>query len=368
MATEVHTIESLATFAQNIRESNKRFTLVYAYNGTGKTRLSTEFKELGKQTEGKERDTLYFNAFTEDLFWWNNDLDGDSERYLNINTTSTFFDDLEGSSIDDRIRPLLRQFFDFNFRTNIEESKVVFSKEIIIDGNSVTLPNIKISRGEERIFIWCFFLAIAQIALEKQEPYEWVDYLYIDDPISSLDDINVIAVAHFLGRILKSDNNKVKTVISTHHSLFFNVLCNELGSGARKLLLRNGSDGYNYKWTSDTPFIYHISVIQQLDKAIKEDKLYTYHFNILRNVLEKAANFHGFSSWKDCIVISDDDEEGTLRSRMINVMNHGGYSLFEPTEMVEQNKGIFGEIFENFKRNYKFNDELFNEPQETQEL
>src|SRR5690606_17261639 len=216
---------------------------------------------------------------TEDLFWWNNDLEGDSDRFLNINTDSTFFDDLEGSSIDDRIRPILRQFFDFSFRTNIEERKVVFSKEIVVDGNSVTLENIKISRGEERIFIWCFFLAIAQIALEKQEPYEWVDYLYIDDPISSLDDINVIAVAHYLGRILKSDSNKVKTVISTHHSLFFNVLCNELGTNARKLLLRNGVDGYNYKWTSDTPFIYHISVVQQLDKAIKEDKLYTYHFN-----------------------------------------------------------------------------------------
>ena len=362
MPTEVHTIESLTAFARKIRESNKKYTLLYAYNGTGKTRLSAEFKEIGKQRQDKARDTLYFNAFTEDLFWWNNDLDGDNERYLNINTSSTFFDDLEGSSIDDRIRPILRLFFDFNFRINIEESKVVFSKDIILNGNSVTLSNIKISRGEERIFIWCFFLAIAQIAIEKQEPYDWVDYLYIDDPISSLDDVNVIAVAHYLGQLLKSNTNKVNTVISTHHSLFFNVLCNELGSNASKLLLRSSEDGYNYKWTSDTPFIYHISVIQQLDKAIKEDKLYTYHFNILRNVLEKSANFHGFNSWRDCIIVNNDDEEGTLRARMINVMNHGGYSLFEPTEMVEQNKRIFADIFDYFKRNYKFNDELFGEP------
>tara|TARA_R110002020_G_scaffold51034_8_gene144594 strand:+ start:1660 stop:2766 length:1107 start_codon:yes stop_codon:yes gene_type:complete len=363
MATEVHSIENLAAFASDIREKNKRFTLVYAYNGTGKTRLSSEFKEIGKRLEGKERDTLYFNAFTEDLFWWNNDLHGDSDRYLNINTESTFFADLKGSSIDDRIRPLLREYFDFNFRIIIEESKVIFSKEIIEDGKSVTLDNIKISRGEERIFIWCFFLAIAQTAIEQQEPYGWVDYLYIDDPISSLDDINAIAVAHHLGRILKTDSNKVKTVISTHHSLFFNVLCHELGSNARKLLLRSDSEGYNYKWTSDTPFIYHISILQQLDKAIKDNALYTYHFNVLRNILEKAANFHGFNSWQDCIIIKDDDEEGTLRSRMINVMNHGGYSLFEPTEMVEQNKVIFAEIFENFKNNYKFNEELFKEPQ-----
>lgn len=362
MATEVHEIDNLATFAANIRDSNKKFTLVFAYNGTGKTRLSTEFKELGKQIEGKDQDTFYFNAFTEDLFWWNNDLDDDSDRFLNINTDSRFFDDLEGSSIDDRIRPILRQYFDFGFRTNIEESKVVFSKEVIEDGESITLESIKISRGEERIFIWCFFLAIAQIAIDKQEPYDWVDYLYIDDPISSLDDVNVIAVAHHLGRILKSDANKVKTIISTHHSLFFNVLCNELGSRSRKLLLRKDSNGYNYKWTNDTPFVYHITIIQQLDKAIKEGALYTYHFNVLRNILEKAANFHGFSSWEDCIVINDDDEEGTLRSRMINVMNHGGYSLFEPTEMVEQNKIIFAEIFENFKANYKFNEDLFDEP------
>ena len=81
----------------------------------------------------------------------------------------------------------------------------------------------------------------------------------------------------------------------------------------------------------------------------------------IRNILEKAANFHGFSSWEDCIIVND-DEESTLRSRMINVMNHGGYSLFEPTEMVEQNKIIFAEIFKNFKKNYKFNEELFSEP------
>jgi hypothetical protein len=64
MATEVHTFESLAAFAQDIREINKKFTLVYAYNGTGKTRLSTEFKELGKQIGGLGEK---FGSFTEGL-------------------------------------------------------------------------------------------------------------------------------------------------------------------------------------------------------------------------------------------------------------------------------------------------------------
>ena len=64
----------------------KKYALLYAFNGTGKTRLSMAFKNAGKQ--GDERDTLYFNAFTEDLFTWDNDLDTNSNRVLKINSDS----------------------------------------------------------------------------------------------------------------------------------------------------------------------------------------------------------------------------------------------------------------------------------------
>ncbi len=57
------------------------------------------------------------------------------------------------------------------------------------------MDDIKVSRGEENIFIWCFFLAIVQLVLDGAEAYKWVKYVYIDDPISSLDEHNAIAVA-----------------------------------------------------------------------------------------------------------------------------------------------------------------------------
>ena len=66
--------------------------LVYAFNGTGKTRLSREFKKLiasksniesEEATPSREK-ILYYNAFTEDLFYWDNDLERDAAPKLKI--------------------------------------------------------------------------------------------------------------------------------------------------------------------------------------------------------------------------------------------------------------------------------------------
>ena len=57
---------------------------------------------------------------------------------------------------------------------------------------------------------------------ENTGSYNWVKYFYIDDPISSLDDNNEIAVAiDLMIALMKKSEGKIKTVISTHHSLFY---------------------------------------------------------------------------------------------------------------------------------------------------
>ena len=74
------TFPDLPKLAAHLRQDlqEKKYVLLYAYNGTGKTRLSMEFKNLGRKRDA--RDTLYFNAFTEYLFSWDNDLDSDTDR------------------------------------------------------------------------------------------------------------------------------------------------------------------------------------------------------------------------------------------------------------------------------------------------
>ncbi len=74
----LHPFETLEEVAQHLRDKGKKHTLIFAHNGIGKTRLSMAFKNIGKALGAP--DTLYFNAYTEDLFGWDNDLENEKER------------------------------------------------------------------------------------------------------------------------------------------------------------------------------------------------------------------------------------------------------------------------------------------------
>ena len=362
--TTSHTFENLPKLAMQLRErlETKRYVLLFAFNGTGKTRLSMAFKEQGKQGDGEEetRDTLYFNAFTEDLFYWDNDLENDAKRVLRLNRDSHFFDGLQELEMENRIGPLLARYADFDFLIDYETWEVTFFRDK--DAEGAPIP-IKISRGEENIFVWCFFLAVAQLAVDQEEgsPYAWVKYLYIDDPISSLDDNNAIAVASHLAQLLKNANGQIKTVISTHHHLFFNVMCNEL-SKAVKGFLSKEADHFRLADTGETPRYHHVALLKQLHEVAESGEVYTYHFNILRNIMEKTATFHGFRNFSACLKQDSDDPDGILHARLVNVLSHGNYSLYEPQEMLPENKDYFRKILRDFMNNYRFNPELFLEP------
>ena len=66
-----------------------------------------EFKDFGKRKGSGMPDRLYFNAFTEDLFVWHNDLDATTDRHLKINEHSAFFTGLNELALDETIAVLL---------------------------------------------------------------------------------------------------------------------------------------------------------------------------------------------------------------------------------------------------------------------
>jgi wobble nucleotide-excising tRNase len=361
------------------------FVLLYAFNGTGKTRLSTAFKDLGKVVDDDgdttKRDTLYFNAFTEDLFSWDNDLENDEHRTLRLNAASSFFVGLNELEIENRIRPLLDRFADFDFKINfafddrtgkITSAEVTFSRKVLsgegTDARMDEVDGIKVSRGEENIFVWCFFLAILQLALDGAEAYKWVEHVYIDDPISSLDEHNAIVVGNHLVQLYREAQRPIKTVVSTHHALFFNVLHYELknhvGKPLQCILKRDRqSNGYRLaNQDGDTPQFYHVAALADLWLVAQSGQAKTFHFNILRTILEKTALFLGHPHFSECIKEADDDADGILHQRFVDLLSHGKYSMYEPTEMSDDTRDYFLTILRGFVERHPFNRELVPEP------
>ena len=363
---KIYKYKTLTNVAVRLRDdlNDHHFVLLYAYNGTGKTRLSMEFKDRSKKRKKNPlADTLYYNAFTEDLFHWNNDLENDTERHLIINSASKFFEGFRELALEEKIFNFLERYADFDFRIDYDNWKIVFRKQI---KNPIHSPdngepeyliqdNIKVSRGEENIFIWCIFLAISELAIDDDGTgsYGWVKYIYIDDPISSIDDNNAIGVASDLAKLLIKGKDKVKVVISSHHSLFYNVMYNELKKIEHKshFLHKNGTDGYILRTTDETPFFHHIALLSELKKAADTEKINTYHFNILRSILEKTSIFFGSDDFSSCIKGIEDE---VLFSRALNLLSHGKYSVYQPVEMNDDNKELFKRILNVFMEKYQF--------------
>ncbi len=112
--------------------------------------------------------------------------------------------------------------------------------------------------------------------------------------------------------------------------------------------------------TGDTPFFHHIATISELKKVVESDKIFTYHFNALRSILEKTASFFGYDKIDKCIQGLDDE---VLFERALQLFSHGKYSIFDPQEMIGDNKDLFKRIFNGFLVKYEFHfPEIFNEP------
>ena len=363
MAKKIYNYKNLSELAVRLRDDLKTadFILLYAHNGTGKTRSSMEFKDRGKKGKSKQADTLYFNAFTEDLFSWDNDIVNDKERVLRINSASKFFGGFQELELENRIRPFLNRYADFDFSIDYDKWQISFSRQVRVKKNvkgewheeTEVIGNIKVSRGEENLFIWCVFLAICQLAIDGAEVYSWVKYFYIDDPISSLDDNNAIAVASDLSQLLIQADGKIKVVVSSHHILFYNVVCNEVKKKEHRkyFLYKKADHTYSLRNTSDTPYFHHVALLSELQQATASGNIKTYHFNTLRSILEKTSSFFGFNDFGKCIYNVEDE---VLFERALNLLSHGKYSIYEPIDMSDDNKELFKRILNAFLEKHKF--------------
>lgn len=356
--------KTLSEIAQQLRDSEKKVQLIYAFNGVGKTRLSREFKELIAKTDSEEdgdskNKVLYYNAFTEDLFYWDNDLDKDVDRKLVIQDNS-FTDWIlreEGKEKD-----IAAHFEHYtNSKTTPRYSPDFSEVTFYIPGQGDPETNkIKISKGEESNFIWCIFYSMLEAVIEElNEPkanrstdrFDDLQYIFIDDPVSSLDENHLIELAVDLANLVKGSKSELKFIITTHSPLFFNVLFNEFKKGLKYILIKPEDNMYKLQiQENDSPFAYHLYILRELKNAIGMNSIKKYHFNFLRNILEKSATFLGYPQWGGMLKELDDK----YSARLINLASHSSLSTDESAILTDEDKDIIKKIVEHLEDKYHF--------------
>lgn len=246
--------EQLQNIARTLTKPDKKVQLIYAFNGTGKTRLSRAFKNLvtphkeGEEQEKNEVKIIYYNAFTEDLFYWDNDFNAGTKRILKIHPNDFTQWILVEEGQANNIITLFQHYTNDKLtpRFNEAHNEISFSIE---SGNEESIEDIKISRGEESCFVWCIFYSLLQevvevlsIAEPDQRPirkFDHLKYVFIDDPVSSLDENHLIELAVNIAQLIKSAPEELKFIITTHNPLFYNVIYNELNSKVCYMLDKN---------------------------------------------------------------------------------------------------------------------------------
>lgn len=363
--------KTLTEIARQLKDANKKVQLIYAFNGTGKTRLSREFKDLvapktdaedTQQSELAQKNIIYYSAFTEDLFYWDNDLELDAEPKLKIQPNSFTKWVLDERGQDQNITTTFQHYTNEKLTPNFSSdfSEVSFSFE---RGNNEQESNIKISKGEESNFIWSVFhslieemiseLNIAEVGNRSTNVFNNLEYVFIDDPVSSLDENHLIELAVNLAGLIKSNQSDLKFIITTHSPLFYNVIFNELKNKTCYMLERfeDGSFALAEKHgDSNKSFSYHLHLKQTIDQAIAKNKVERYHFTLLRNLYEKTASFLGYPKWSELLP----DDKQLYLSRIINFTSHSTLSNETVAEPTQAEKAIVKLLLDHLKNNYGF--------------
>ncbi|PWC81512.1 anticodon nuclease [Azospirillum sp. TSH100] len=352
------TIEDIAC---ELRDDGADVQLLYAFNSVGKTRLSVAYKNATKDKDGIHAG-IYYNAYSEDLFVWNNDIENrEANIRLSIlpSSLSRLHADLTELNIHAKLKPY-RPSFDFRFVMHKDAEKGIESISFFPTGTQPgDVPPMKLSRGEERIFVWCFFLAMMEVE-------GWADkqtrHIFVDDPVSSLDDHNIFVTASTLYDLIETYFGERKIIIATHHIGMFSILYDWLKKGEKsskyargtRVRILSGKQGaVSLEAEKNAVFLYHLRILQVLEQARRDNDVRAHHFALLRQLLENVSSFLGVGRISYALErIGFDDAEDV--ARIVNALSHKNVYYFESDRLVPDNLELFESIYEKLNAHYAF--------------
>ena len=350
--------ENQIDIAKQLFENDENIILMYAFNSTGKTRLSVAYKDFTKTENNGNHAGVYYNAFSEDLFLWENDEKNNNENIalkVSYSSLSQFHSFLDVKDIEEKLA-MYKPKYKFDLILDDNPERGIESIIFYVDDENKT--PIKISRGEERIFVWSFFLALFEVETWTGEQDA---HLFIDDPVSSLDEHNIFVTAESIFHLIEASYLKKRIIISTHHIGLFSILFNWLKKGDRSakfkeltkaFILSNKNGNLELKNPSGDVFLYHLHLLKTLEEAQKE-QLYKFHIVLLRQILENVASFLG--SPRPGFVLSQIGVEDTASVMdMLNSLSHKNAYQFQINVMSESEEILFNEVFNKLVSKYKF--------------
>lgn len=335
--------KTLKQVAEWVRDNKKPIIVLYAFNATGKTRLSVEFKELMRD-KAKRQTGIYYNAFSEDLFVWDNDM-LHAEKEMRLSVVPSSLNRLHKDLDEGKIRALLtpyHQSYDFRFKW-IGDDQAKGIDYIRFFRSEEPDKNIKISRSEERLFVWSFFLALF---MEADGNLGGHQYFFIDDPVGSLDDNNLFGTAARLVDLMKQNYKNSKIIVTTHHMGFFTTLTALMknpDAGVLQFTEEKTADGrivqandtkYDIKFMERTgeqyvikgngkgTLQYHLMLLQELN-ALEADEVQPLHFVELRQILELISSFQGRGNFGRALESAGVAElDGVIVADRVNALSH----------------------------------------------
>lgn len=348
------TINEIADQLNAVRQP---IMLIYAFNSTGKTKLSVEYKNITKK-EGGKHSGVYYNAYSEDLFRWDNDEDnGNEDMRLEIlkSSLNPYFSSIieNPELLDEKLAPYLPKYsyeFDGNSNPEIGIDAVRFSR----DG----ARNIKISRGEERIFIWCFFLALFEADAWTGDQNA---HFFIDDPVSSMDDHNIFITANSIIKLIDekiATKSEKRIIITTHHVGLFSILSDRLmnsthRNNTKRNILSFRDNELALKNHDKEVFLYHLYLMQVLNECITENKVMGYHFIMLRQLLEIISSFLGTGGIKKALEEIGYKENLEMVSNQINSLSHKD-GRFQSADLNPDDADLLVDIYTKIQAEYNF--------------
>ena len=344
--------------AKQLNDNQENIILIYAFNSVGKTRLSVAYKDYTKSENEGNHAGVYYNAYSEDLFVWENDEDNDNANItlkVNFSNLSQFHSFLDVKNVEEKLAIYNPKYkFDFNLDDNPERG--IESITFFVDEEDKT--PIKISRGEERIFVWCFFLALFEVET-------WTGtqdaHFFIDDPVSSLDEHNIFITAESIFDLIEEHYLKKRIIITTHHIGLFSILFDKLKKGEKsgrynkltKPFILSTQDGNMVlNNVNNDVFLFHLHLIQTLDTAVKTE-LYAYHFVLLRQLVENISSFLGVGRMNftlEQIGVEKIEEVASV----INSLSHKNVYRLQFNKMAEAEEEVFKDVFQKILAKYNF--------------